>query len=96
MIAVGSHPDSRKYVFRGDENPLRDIRELFESGLGETGLSKLPKTLGYLMIEFEFTGDDDSDWGVVARVHHRSGANGLFSGRLDASNGWCLGIKYRF
>lgn len=48
MIAVGSHPDSRNYVFRGDENPLRDILQLFESGLGESGLSKLPSSLDYL------------------------------------------------
>lgn len=48
MITVGSHPDKRVYVFRGDENPLRDIRLLFEAGLGETGLSKLPGGLSYL------------------------------------------------
>jgi len=35
-------------VFRGDENPLRDIRRLFESQLGEDGLDALPPELAYL------------------------------------------------
>ena len=48
MIAVGSNSTARRFVFRGDENPLRDIRLLFEHGLGEGGLSGLPEALGYL------------------------------------------------
>lgn len=48
MIAVGSHPDERRYCFRGDEHPLRDIRLLFEAGLGEHGLQALPPELSYL------------------------------------------------
>lgn len=48
MIAVGSHPDSRLYTFRGDEVPLRDIEALFEAGLGEGGVETLPDELNYL------------------------------------------------
>jgi hypothetical protein len=48
MIAVGSNPDARHYVFRGDVNPLRDIALLFESRLGEDGIDTLPPELGYL------------------------------------------------
>lgn len=48
MILVGSHPDSREFCFRGDEEPLRDIEVLFASGLGEMGLEALPERLGYL------------------------------------------------
>ena len=48
LVCVGSHPDERRFVFRGDENPLRDIRILFESGLGEEGLESLPGELDYL------------------------------------------------
>jgi phosphotransferase system HPr (HPr) family protein len=48
MVTVGSHPDARRYIFRGDENPLRDIERLFRSGLGEDGLDKLPAELAYL------------------------------------------------
>ncbi|MCE9594523.1 MAG: HPr family phosphocarrier protein [Planctomycetes bacterium] len=48
LVAVGSHPDARRYVFRGDENPLRDIGLLFEHGLGENGMDRLPNELQYL------------------------------------------------
>ena len=48
MVAVGSHPDAKRFVFRGDEHPLQDIRILFESRLGEDGLDALPAALGYL------------------------------------------------
>ncbi|MCB9914491.1 MAG: HPr family phosphocarrier protein [Planctomycetes bacterium] len=48
MIAVGSHPDNRTFVFRGDEHPLRDIEALFSAGLGEGGLDGLPASLRYL------------------------------------------------
>jgi len=48
LVSVGSHPDVRRFTFRGDENPLRDIRLLFESQLGEDGLDALPAQLAYL------------------------------------------------
>jgi hypothetical protein len=48
MIAVGSNPDSRSFVFRGDEVPLRDIELLFRFGLGEHGTDDLPEELEYL------------------------------------------------
>lgn len=48
LVTVGSHPDERKFVFRGDENPLRDIGLLFQYGLGEEGIENLPSDLSYL------------------------------------------------
>jgi phosphotransferase system HPr-like phosphotransfer protein len=48
LVTVGSHPESRTFVFRGDENPLRDIGLLFEHALGEDGIDGLPPELGYL------------------------------------------------
>lgn len=48
LVAVGSHPEARAYVFRGDVHPLRDIAVLFESGLGEDGIENLPPQLSYL------------------------------------------------
>ncbi|HVS19601.1 MAG TPA: HPr family phosphocarrier protein [Planctomycetota bacterium] len=48
LVAVGSNPEANRYVFRGDENPLRDIGLLFQSGLGERGMDALPEQLGYL------------------------------------------------
>jgi phosphotransferase system HPr (HPr) family protein len=48
MVAVGSHPHARRFRFRGDEKPLRDIELLFRSGLGEKGMDGLPGELSYL------------------------------------------------
>ena len=48
MITVGSHPESRRYTFRGDAAPLRDIELLFRHGLGEDGVQNLPPELDYL------------------------------------------------
>ena len=48
LITVGANPEARRYVFRGDVNPLRDIGLLFENNLGESGLDDLPDELGYL------------------------------------------------
>jgi hypothetical protein len=48
LVAVGSHPEAREYVFRGDIHPLRDIGLLFESALGEDGIENLPAALAYL------------------------------------------------
>ncbi len=48
LIGVGSHPEARQFVFRGDIHPLNDIGLLFESNLGEDGLGNLPPALQYL------------------------------------------------
>lgn len=68
--------------------------DIEENSVGKNHSS--PKLLGYLMLEFAFALPDHPQWSFVTRVHHRSGANGLFDGRLDASNGIGLGIKYTF
>ena len=48
LVAVGSNPNRKRFLFRGDERPLEDIGRLFEHGLGERGLEALPDTLDYL------------------------------------------------
>lgn len=48
MVAVGSHPEARRYVVRGDERPLRDLVALFAADVGEGGLETLPDGLAYL------------------------------------------------
>jgi phosphotransferase system HPr (HPr) family protein len=48
LVTVGATPEARQFVFRGDENPLRDIALLFEVGLGERGIDRLPGELAYL------------------------------------------------
>lgn len=68
--------------------------DIEEDSVGEDHSS--PKLLGYLMCEFAFSLPSKPQWSFVTRVHHRSGANGLFDGRLDASNAVGFGIKYMF
>ena len=58
------------------------------------GIDSTPRLLGYLMLEFAFSLPQTPKWSFVTRIHHRSGANGLFNGRLDASNAIGFGIKY--
>lgn len=60
------------------------------------GVSDTPQLLGYLMLEIAASLPALPHWSLVARVHHRSGADGLFSGRKDASNAVGLGIRYGF
>ncbi|MEM1450484.1 MAG: HPr family phosphocarrier protein [Planctomycetota bacterium] len=48
MVAIGSNPEAREFVVRGDERPLRDLVALFAADLGESGLEVLPDSLGYL------------------------------------------------
>lgn len=48
LMAVGSAPDKRHFLFRGDAKPLRDIRLLFENRLGEQGIAGFPRELEYL------------------------------------------------
>ena len=48
LVTVGSQPDPRTFLFRGDERPVRDIGLLFSHDLGEQGLEALPTDLAYL------------------------------------------------
>jgi phosphotransferase system HPr (HPr) family protein len=48
MILAGTKTGARRVTFRGDVNPLRDLKLLFEAGLGENGTSAFPDELGYL------------------------------------------------
>jgi len=48
LLTVGSQPNEKRFVFRGDATPLQDIALLFENDLGEHGIEKLPAKLGYL------------------------------------------------
>ena len=48
LVCVGTHPDERRFIFRGDQAPLADIATLFEYRLGEQGLEGLPDSLDYL------------------------------------------------
>lgn len=54
------------------------------------------RLLDYLMFEVSASLPDDSRWEVFTRIHHRSGAFGLFNGVTGASNAIGLGIRYHF
>ncbi len=48
ILAAGANPGARRVTFRGDHRPIRDLRILFESGLGDSGPTSLPEALAYL------------------------------------------------
>jgi hypothetical protein len=48
LVSVGSQPHVKRFLFRGDERPVRDIERLFIAELGERGLELLPAELAYL------------------------------------------------
>ncbi len=52
--------------------------------------------LSYLLFELAFSLPNSPKWSFVARIHHRSGAYGIFDNVYGASNALGLGIKYTF
>ena len=50
--------------------------------------------LNYLAFELEAL--VNPRWSLVGRIHHRSGAYGVYSGVHEGSNGYLLGLRYRF
>lgn len=54
------------------------------------------KFLGYLMFEAAFSLPPLPRWDVFARIHHRSGAGGIFNDVNGGSNAYGVGIRYKF
>jgi len=52
--------------------------------------------LDYLMFELAFSLPSLPEWSLITRIHHRSGAFGLFDGVHGASNAWGVGLRYAF
>jgi len=50
--------------------------------------------LNYLAFEVEAL--VSPQWSAVGRIHHRSGAYGLYSGVSEGSNAYLLGLRYRW
>ena len=50
--------------------------------------------LNYLAFEVE--GLVTPEWSIVGRIHHRSGAFGVYGGVREGSNGYLLGVRHRF
>jgi hypothetical protein len=83
------------------------VKTNFAAGQGVSYATALPsfeeKThettaqfLGYLLFEFTFALPKYPQWTLSTRIHHRSGANGIFSGIYGASNAFGLGLSYWF
>ncbi len=62
----------------------------------EQSYEKTAQFLGYLLFEATFSLSQYSRWNIVARIHHRSGASGFFSGVNGASNAFGIGVSYSF
>jgi len=54
------------------------------------------RLLGYLMFELAVVVPQQPKWTLFARVHHRSGAFGLFDGVSGGSNVLGAGLRYAF
>jgi hypothetical protein len=52
--------------------------------------------LNYLFFEVSFTHVQHREWSLVTRIHHRSGAFGLFNGTRGGSNFLALGLRHHF
>lgn len=52
--------------------------------------------LGYIGPELAFRWRTLPKVELVAQIHHRSGANGTFSGMHEASNAWTWGVRFKF
>ncbi|AFZ45031.1 hypothetical protein PCC7418_2901 [Halothece sp. PCC 7418] len=50
--------------------------------------------LNYFALEIEVSVAED--WALTGRIHHRSGAFGLFNGVRRGSNAYLLGVSHRF
>lgn len=60
----------------------------------QTYRERYSKFLNYLAFEIEAL--VDPQWSVVGRIHHRSGAYGTYNGVSEGSNGYLLGVRYRW
>ena len=54
------------------------------------------RLLNYLLVELELGLPHSPQWGLVARLHHRSGVFGLYNGVNGGSNYIGGGLRYRF
>jgi hypothetical protein len=58
--------------------------------------SNTKRLLNYLMLEATFASPKAPRWQLVARIHHRSGAYGLYHAGNTGSNAVGLGLRYLF
>jgi hypothetical protein len=56
--------------------------------------NQVSQFLNYLAFEVEYT--YSPGWAVAGRLHHRSGANGLYGNVDGGSNAYLFGLRHRF
>lgn len=54
------------------------------------------RLLNYLLVELDFAPPSRPEWGLVLRLHHRSGIFGLYNGVNGGSNYVGAGLRYAF
>jgi len=64
------------------------------SNFENTYRDRSSQLLNYLGFEVEAA--VSPQWSVVGRIHHRSGAFGLYNGAREGSNAYLLGVRHRF
>ena len=64
------------------------------SNYEKTFRNRFSQFLNYLAFEVEAL--INPRWSLVGRLHHRSGAYGVYSGVREGSNGYLVGLRYRF
>ncbi|MEB3234690.1 MAG: DUF3769 domain-containing protein [Cyanobacteriota bacterium] len=64
------------------------------SNYERTFRNRYSQFLNYLAFEVEAL--FNPRWSLVGRLHHRSGAYGVYSGVREGSNGYLVGLRYRF
>ena len=87
-------------------DPTIDIE--FAAGEGLSYATKTPvieeeqhpeatsRLLNYLFFEAAFTHVKHREWSLVTRIHHRSGAFGIFNGTRGGTNFLALGLRYHY
>jgi len=77
----------------GEGLSMASRKPKFEKEIHEGKASAL---LNYLMFELALSLPDAPKWEMIARLHHRSGVNGLFNDVSGGSNALGVGIRYKF
>jgi hypothetical protein len=54
------------------------------------------RLLNYLLVELDFAPPTRPEWGLVLRLHHRSGVFGMYNGVNGGSNFVGAGLRYAF
>ncbi len=54
------------------------------------------RLLNYLLVELDFAPPSRPEWGLVLRLHHRSGVFGVYNGVDGGSNFVGAGLRYSF